>query len=604
MSVAIELKAHRKLDGKVSMAILRTDNGSELWSGDVDLSAEVELQRVAKAVNDRIPTFGVADIERELRAVDRDALDVQDDNGRMWQKPSELPDPIPEVQKYDPDLLPGAIGEAVADVAYRMQCPPDFPAAAVLVALAALIGNKICIRPKCNDDWPIVPNLWGCIVGRPSMMKSPSAKFAESFLRKIEKIEAEKMAPIIQQARKGMILAEARRKAAEKALRTGAEKPSTTDSELLDLVEAVVMSSEIQLPVSRRIITTDSTIEKLVDLLNLHPFGMVLWRDELVSWLRGLDREDQAGVRPQFLSLWNGYGKLNVDRVMRGETVCEKPCLSIFGCATPGGISEYVQSALRGGAGSDGLMQRFQVTVWPDDPISKGVVDAKPNVEAMTKAEQVFQRLADFDGRSVADRSCKMEDEIPWVRFDRCAQPIFIQWLDDHAKRCKRDGIPEAIESHLDKYKKLVPAVALVLELCDGCEKRSVGVESLQRAIRWAQYLESHAMRLYAFAASPERVLASPLLERLMQWKPDVPIRVRSIRQKGWTGLSESKVIESTLETLEDGRWLLSSDDGQRKSGGRPTISWLVHPEAERWMGMLKNRTTETIETDGEVGGG
>ena len=603
MSVAIELKAHRKLDGKVSMAILRTDNGSELWSGDVDLSAEVELQRVAKAVNDRIPTFGVADIERELRAVDRDALDVQDDNGRMWQKPSELPDPIPEVQKYDPDLLPSSIGDAVADVANRMQCPPDFPAAAVLVALAALIGNKIGIRPKRNDDWLIVPNLWGCIVGRPSMMKSPAAKFAESYLRKIEKIEAEKMAPKIMEARKAKAIFEAKQNSYKKQL-TDAVKNQQGSDVLDGLAALIVECLEFQLPVSRRIITTDSTIEKLVDLLNLHPFGMVLWRDELVGWLSGLDREDQAGVRQQFLSLWNGYGKLNVDRVIRGETICEKPCLSIFGCATPGGISEYVQSALRGGAGSDGLMQRFQVTVWPDDPISKGVVDAKPNVEAMTKAEQVFQRLADFDGRSVADRSCKMEDEIPWVRFDRCAQPIFIQWLDDHAKRCKRDGIPEAIESHLDKYKKLVPAIALVLELCDGCGKRSVGVESLQRAIRWAQYLESHAMRLYAFAASPERVLASPLLERLMQWKPDVPIRIRSIRLKGWTGLSESKVIESTLETLEDGRWLQSIEDGKSKSGGRPTISWLVHPDAERWMGMLKNRTTETIETDGEVGGG
>lgn len=603
MSEAIKLIAHRKLDGKVSMAILRTDNGSELWSGDVDLSVEAELKRVAKAVDDSIPTFGIAKIERELRAVDRDALDVQDDDGRMWQKPSELPDPIPEVQKYDSDLLPGAIGDAVADVAYRMQCPPDFPAAAVLVALAALIGNKICIRPKCNDDWPILPNLWGCIVGRPSMMKSPSAKFAESYLRKIEKIEAEKMAPKIMEARKAKAIFEAKQNSYKKQL--GDAVKNQKESDVLDGLAALIVEClEFQLPVSRRIITTDSTIEKLVDLLNLHPFGMVLWRDELVGWLRGLDREDQAGVRQQFLSLWNGYGKLNVDRVGRGETVCEKPCLSIFGCATPGGISEYVQSALRGGAGSDGLMQRFQVTVWPDDPISKGVVDEKPNVEAMTKAEQVFQRLADLDGRSVADPSCTMEDEIPWVRFDRYAQPMFIQWLDDHAKRCKRDGIPEAIESHLDKYKKLVPAVALVLELCDGCEKRSVGVESLERAIRWAQYLESHAMRLYAFAASPERVLASPLLERLLQWKPDVPIRIRSIRQKGWAGLSESKVIESTLETLEDGRWLKSIEDGKSRSGGRPTISWLVHPEAKRWMVMLKNRTTETIETDGEVGGG
>jgi predicted transcriptional regulator len=263
-----------------------------------------------------------------------------------------------------------------------------------------------------------------------------------------------------------------------------------------------------------------------------------------------------------------------------------------------------VQSALRGGAGSDGLMQRFQVTVWPDDPPNKGVVDAEPNVKALTKAEQVFLRLADLDGRSVADPSCKMEEKIPWVRFDRDAQKRFIRWLDDHAKRCKRDGIPEAIESHLDKYKKLVPAVALVLELCDGCEKRSVGVASLDRAIRWAQYLESHAMRLYAFAASPERVFAPLLLGRLLQWKPDVPIRVRSIRQKGWTGLEEPKVIESTLDTLEDERWVQSVENVKTRSGGRPTTSYVLHPEAERWMRILKCHTTETNKTGAEVGSG
>jgi hypothetical protein len=600
MSVAIELKAHRKLDGKVSVAIIRTDNSSELWSGVVDLSAESELQRVAKDVHGKIPTMAIADIESQLRAVDRDELDVQDDNGRMWQKPNELPDPIPEVQKYDPDFLPSAIGDAVSDVAYRMQCPADFPAAAVLVALAALIGNKIGIRPKRKDDWLVIPNLWGCIVGRPSLMKSPSAAFAEKHLRRIEEIEAERMAPKIREGKKAKMIYEAQQVQGRRDLARVINKEN--DDTISSLAERLVECAEFKMPVSRRIVTTDSTIEKLVDLLNLHPFGMVLWRDELVSWLRGLDREDQAGVRQQFLSLWNGYGKLNVDRITRGETVCENACLSIFGCATPGGISEYVQSALRGGAGSDGLMQRFQVTVWPDDPPNKGVVDAEPNAEAMTKAEGVFERLADLDGRSVADPSCKMEEKIPWVQFDRDAQKRFIQWLESHAKRCKRD--PEAIEAHLDKYKKLVPAVALVLELCDGCEKRSVGVASLDRAIRWAQYLESHAMRLYAFAASPERVLASPLLERLLQWKSGIPIRVRSIRQKGWTGLAEPKVIESTLETLEDGHWVQSVENVKTRSGGRPTTSYVLHPEAEKWMGILKCHTTETNKTGAEAGSG
>jgi hypothetical protein len=111
-------------------------------------------------------------------------------------------------------------------------------------------------------------------------------------------------------------------------------------------------------------------------------------------------------------------------------------------------------------------------------------------------------------------------------------------------------------------------------------------------------------MRLYAFAASPERALASPLLERLQQWKSSIPIRVRGIRQKGWTGLAEPKVIESTLETLEDGHWVQSVENVKTRSGGRPTTSYVLHPEAEKWMGILKCHTTETNKTGAEVGSG
>ena len=56
-------------------------------------------------------------------------------------------------------------------------------------------------------------------------------------------------------------------------------------------------------------------------MLNLHRSGMLLWVDELVGWMRSLDRDDKAGVRQQFLTLWNGQGRLNIDRIGRGETV-------------------------------------------------------------------------------------------------------------------------------------------------------------------------------------------------------------------------------------------------------------------------------------------
>src|SRR5690554_5736927 len=100
-------------------------------------------------------------------------------------KPQPLPD-LPPVMPLPFEALPPRIRDFVADTAERMQCPPDFVAVSALCALSALVGNKIRVRPKANDNWEIVPNLWGAIIGRPSAMKSPSMKAALEPLHALE----------------------------------------------------------------------------------------------------------------------------------------------------------------------------------------------------------------------------------------------------------------------------------------------------------------------------------------------------------------------------------------------------------------------------------
>ena len=593
--------AHRKLDGKISLAIVRSDNQQSAWSGDVDLSCTADVQRVAAEVHKAIPGVSTKSVVSQLQTIDPSGLDLIDSDGRLWTKPKALPDPLPEVMPYDSDLLPACVDSAVADVAYRMQCPPDYVACAVLVAMGAVVGNRIGIRPKQEDSWLVIPNLWGCIIGRPSMKKSPSASFAENLIRGIEDRDRKRIEPMIADSKRDALLAEQKRKSMEKDLKKAVDDDQS-ESEQKRIASELVSIAAIQAPTSRRIITTDSTIEKLIDMLNQHPLGMILWRDELVSWIRGLDREDQAGVRQQFLTLWNGYGRINVDRIGRGETVCESPCLSIFGCATPGGIQDYVQGALRGGRGDDGLLQRFQVTVWPDEPSEVKVIDRKPDQLALQRVRDLFERLAGLDVRGIADDQCA-PSEIPWIRFNPSAQEVFNEWLASKTQRCRSESMPEAIESHLAKYDKLVPAIALLIELCDGSE-RAVSKRSVQRAVGWVQYLESHAMRLYAVAACPERVVASPLLNRLIGWDKDRPIRVREIKHKGWRGLSDPKVIESTLEALEADGWLQSIEDGKTLRGGRSTMTYFLHPEAKKWIGILGDGTTKTTKTPDSDGGG
>jgi putative DNA primase/helicase len=91
-----------------------------------------------------------------------------------WPAPRPLPNGLLPVKPFDLAMVPAAFAPWIEDIAERMQCPPDYPAISAMVALGAAIGGKIGIRPKRHDDWLIVPNLWGCIIGPPGYMKSPA----------------------------------------------------------------------------------------------------------------------------------------------------------------------------------------------------------------------------------------------------------------------------------------------------------------------------------------------------------------------------------------------------------------------------------------------
>src|SRR6266576_1511947 len=88
----------------------------------------------------------------------RDAPQKGDDT---WPDPHPLPDALLPVDAFDYSLLPQKLRPWGADVAERMQCPPDYVAVSVMAALGSVIGCKIAIKPKIEDDWQVVPNQWG-----------------------------------------------------------------------------------------------------------------------------------------------------------------------------------------------------------------------------------------------------------------------------------------------------------------------------------------------------------------------------------------------------------------------------------------------------------
>jgi hypothetical protein len=85
----------------------------------------------------------------------------------IWDDPIPLNEELLPVMALTEDMLSESIRPWIMDNANRMQIPPDFLAAACIVVLGSLIGRKVGILPKAYDNWLVIPNLWGAIVGRP-----------------------------------------------------------------------------------------------------------------------------------------------------------------------------------------------------------------------------------------------------------------------------------------------------------------------------------------------------------------------------------------------------------------------------------------------------
>ena len=112
------------------------------------------------------------------------------------------------------------------------------------------------------------------------------------------------------------------------------------------------------------------------------------------------------------------------------------------------------------GTGNDGLIQRFQMTVWPDDRELWWWVDRKPDVKARLAYEKVFCDLFDL---SMGDT-----DKPAILRFSPHSQALFQQWMTEIQAEARSGSLPSTLESHVLKMPKTVAALALLFELAHG----------------------------------------------------------------------------------------------------------------------------------------
>lgn len=422
-------------------------------------------------------------------------------------------EPIPlytkdPVHPYSHELLPNVINDWVIDVSERTGFPPDFMFASILISISSILSQRFKICPKQYDEsWVITPNLWGAVIGEPSTGKTPMVKFGIDPLNKIQEANS-----------------------------------------------------------NIRLIARDTTVEKLGEILRDSERPILLYRDELDGWLTSLNKSGRETDRAFYLESFNGDSQYSFDRIGRGTIHIDSLNISILGGIQPARINQYIQDTVNHKSGDDGLLQRFQITVWPEVQSQFEFIDRKPDHQAQNAA---YKRIFELFDRAQNTKKNKV------LKFSPEAQELFNNFIVKNREKIQDTEIHSSFKAHLTKYEGMVPSLALIMELLASGKPGLISIDSTEKALKISRYLESHAKKMYSYTTDPIRESANLILQR--KEKLNSLFKVRDIQQKGWVGLSNTSNVKRAIQILVEHNYVKKVPN-KASNKGRPqseTYQWI-----------------------------
>lgn len=228
------------------------------------------------------------------------------------------------------DGFPMATRLFIQEIARVYGVPVDFPAVAVLAAVAAALRKQIYTDQRYKN----YPQLWIMIVASSGIGKSEPLKLA--------------FAPLEESDRSAAKQYESEYNAFEaRLLAAGSRK------------EQAPLQRER--PVYKQCLITDTTPEALYRAIATNE-GITLYRDELAGWFKDFGRYNKSGEVQNYLSIFNNQ-QIQIARKGDGNRLIVDPYLSIVGTIQP----EVLRSTLKQDQMLDnGMAQRF-LFAFPDN---------------------------------------------------------------------------------------------------------------------------------------------------------------------------------------------------------------------------------------------
>ena len=398
-----------------------------------------------------------------------------------------------ENKNFEPfpvEALPEPIQKFVREAAKSLGVDCSMIVTPVLAVLASAVGATRTIKLK--RDWSEPCVLWTAILGLPGSLKSPALKIVIDLLDDIQS--------------QAFIEYEAKRETYESTLedfeidftawkkggrKKGEPKPSKPTE-----------------PTCKRILCRDITIEAVSKILKDNPRGILVFNDELRSWL-SFDRYSNAKGSniPHWLSMFSAL-PLTRDRVTGRESIhIPRAAVSITGGLQP----SVLRSVLQGNSPTqsetpsielehinDGLLSRILLTYPPQKTKSWNESEVSENtIESLRELLRFLLSLDFYYDESGMTKPISIplspDGKREWVKY-----------YNSHSRELKKLG-DSPLAYHWSKLEGITARIALLIHLIrcfhrdnSDFESQHVDAESILAAIRVSQWYGDEGGRIYS----------------------------------------------------------------------------------------------------------
>jgi hypothetical protein len=240
---------------------------------------------------------------------------------------------IEPYHRFPTEALPAVLRSLVEQGATSLVCDAAYFALPVLAAIASCIGNTRVISLK--EDWTEPMVLWPVVVGESGSLKTPALHKVTEPLYRWEFNANRMFEPLHEDWEKEMEAWNYR----NRQYRAAAAKAAAAQAAGKAATPPLPPPPRPVEPVQRRWLVSDTTIEKLAELLTDFPRGLLLIRDELGGWVGSFQRYHRGNDLPQWLEAYRA-GPWIIDRKTgeRRTLMIPRAAVSICGGFTPGAM--------------------------------------------------------------------------------------------------------------------------------------------------------------------------------------------------------------------------------------------------------------------------